>query len=150
MTTMWVLLAVLLALAVLAWVAAVIDEEEYGQPSRFSRAVAAGVEQALQDAQRPGGLFDQAINDVLVQEAKKNAPVVGPLNLVQFVWQMAFEFIRAGDLKADDASKMAIDTLKEFLRAEKIRFGDPGYAWDQSAAVILARECAIDYWEAVA
>lgn len=88
-------------------------------------------------------------NDIMRQEAERDFRFPGPLNTAQFVWQMAFEFMRTDKaMRADAARDMAVYTLRDFLKDEGIRFGHRDYAWGQDAAIILARECQTDHWEA--
>lgn len=83
---------------------------------------------------------------VLAQMAADDRKLTGPLNPVQFTWQIAFAFIRNG-MPVVAAKKLAIETLAEFLGDEGIRFRARGYLWDQPAAKTLAEEYEIRHWE---
>lgn len=111
----------------------------------IERRVEGAVERWL-DARLPG-----MVDDIMRKEARRNLTLRGPLNSTQFVWQMAFEFMRTDrSMAAVVARDLAVETLRQFLRDEKIRFGHRDYGWDQGCAVTLARECEIDHWEAAA
>lgn len=81
--------------------------------------------------------FGDVIRDVLAKNPR-----------YQFTIAVARRF-RAVDaaMKADDAFKLAVYTINQFLRDEKIDFGDARFSWGASAATILANEYEIDHWE---
>ena len=111
--------------------------------STIERVASRAVERWLDD--RIPALF----NEIIRKESARTVQLSGPLPPVQFVWQMAMEFMRFDlTMKATDARDLAVSTLRDFLRGEKVKFGHRDYAWDQQAAFTLARECEIAYWEA--
>jgi hypothetical protein len=114
----------------------------------IGRGIVAGIAEGVEAAAQPGGAFDKGLDGVLRKRADERRQVAGDLGPTSFVWEMAFEFMRTDrTMSAVAARDLAIDTLKDFLRDEKIRFADTGYGWDQSCAITLAHECEIDYWE---
>lgn len=114
----------------------------------IGRGIAEGLAQGLEEAAQPGGAFDKAIDKAMREVADERRELAGNLRPSPFVWQMAFEFMRTDrSMTFAEAQDLAVDTLKDFLRDEKIKFGNPGYGWDQSCAITLARECQTDYWE---
>jgi hypothetical protein len=46
------------------------------------------------------------------------------------------------------AWEIALTAYKEFLRSERIQFGDPRYTWDRDGARDLIQSLEIDHWEA--
>lgn len=114
-----------------------------------NRGVERGIEAALQKAALPGGPLDQAIDRAiwkdLERQAHENRKITGALKPAGFVWQVAFEFMR-NDVPAKEAKALAIDLVRQYLKDEKIAYGHADYAWDQSAAIDLARE-DMEYWE---
>jgi hypothetical protein len=108
-------------------------------------------------ASKPGGVIEQGIdagiNRVLRQMAERNETwgMKGDLPPVAFVWQVAFEFLRTDKSMAPtDARDLAVETVRAFLRDEKIKFGNRAYAWDRDAAITLAHEMEIEHWEQAA
>jgi hypothetical protein len=115
----------------------------------FDRAVKKGIEAALQKAAAPGGSIEHAINDVLRDIALRKIRFPGERSFSQFVWDMAFHLMRTDlTMRSPEARDRASAALHEFLRDEKIRFGDRAYAWDQAAAETLAHEYETRHWEA--
>ncbi len=119
----------------------------------IGEAIKRTVDRALEDAAKPGGLIEtrmnEIIDDVLRKAARDNKKVAGKLTATAFVWQVAFEFMRTDrSMEPMNAKALAVSTVRDFLRDDKIKFGDPAYAWDQDAAITLAREREIDHWEA--
>lgn len=55
--------------------------------------------------------------------------------------------IQAG-MEPREAWNVSRGVLVEFLRDEKVKFGDPAYAWDAAAGATLVEEYEIDHWEA--
>ena len=111
-------------------------------------SIGRGIASALDEASQPGGAFDQAIDRAVRGMAENRTAYVGDLTPTGFVWQVAFEFLRTDKtMPASAARDLAVETLSDFLRDEKIKFGDAAYAWDQSAARTIARECEIEYWD---
>lgn len=98
----------------------------------------------------PGGILERAFCEAMRETALKNKRVSGDLKDTAFVWQMAFYLMRKDQqLNALRARDEALAALREFLRDERIRYGDARYGWDQSAAEALAEETITDHWESV-
>lgn len=141
------LVGALLVLGI-AWI---ISEscDHFDMDRAIGRGIAAGIGDALEEAGKPGGSFDQMIWSALRQQAEEARPVVGNLRPAAFVWQVAFEFLRTDpQMQVLEARDLAVDTVKAFLKDEKVKYGHADYAWDQSAAITLAREYEIEHWEA--
>lgn len=113
----------------------------------LNEAVAQGVATAINEASAPGGAIEQALCDSLRRLARENRPIAGQLAWTPFAWQIAFEFIRVGDMHPWAARDLAVSTLRNMLRDEKISFGDPNHDWSQDAARVIAHEMEIDHWE---
>lgn len=67
------------------------------------------------------------------------------LSRPHFTLRVARELVRCG-LPRDQGMTEAARVVSDFLKDEKIKFGNPAYAWDGRAAVTLAQECEIQYW----
>jgi hypothetical protein len=80
--------------------------------------------------------------DTLGVDLRDNAPMTE----TQFWFAMCQRFARE-NVTPDEAGKYAADTLRAYLRDEKIAFGDPSYAWDRHAARTIAEQYEIDHWE---
>jgi hypothetical protein len=67
---------------------------------------------------------------------------------VKFIKAMQMEMLRIDPsmdvMEAWEAAKAA---GRNFMADEKIKFGDPRYAWDRSAALDLIHEMEITHWE---
>ncbi len=119
----------------------------------FDRAVKSGVDQAIAKASAPGGLIQtrvgEIMDEVMRERAVKDQRVKGNLTATSFVWQAAFHLLRTDPhMKVTVARDRAAEAIREFLRDEKIKFGNKQYAWDQEAAETIAREYETDHWEA--
>ena len=138
------------AAAILLLAKAIVDANDgFSLGPAIGRGIAEGIAQGFEEGARPGGAFDKALDKVMREIADERRVLTGPLRPTPFVWEMAFEFMRTDRaMTAVAARDLAMDTLKDFLRDEAIKFGDASYGWDQSCAVTLSRECAIEYWEA--
>lgn len=117
----------------------------------FDKAVKRGIDKAIEEVAAPSGIIEATIYDVLRDIALRNERFLGQRSPAQFVWDMAFHMMRTDrTMRAPEAQARALAALGDFLRDEKIRFGDPAYAWDQHAAETLARELETAHWERVA
>lgn len=119
----------------------------------INRGIATGISEGLSKASAPGGAIDRAVISAIAESMEKRAREnlsLGnqPLTATGFTWEIAFEFIRIGEMKWEAAFQLAKDTLTEFLRDEGIHYGHGDYAWTQSGAQDIAREMEIDHWEA--
>ncbi|GJD72604.1 hypothetical protein [Methylobacterium goesingense] len=65
----------------------------------------------------------------------------------QFIVAMAVEIGVAGNLPARRAVPLASAAYRAFEEGCEVEFGDPGFAWDEDAARIVAREYEINHWE---
>lgn len=118
------------------------------------RAVRQGVDRAIADFTKPGGLLERRVaeisDEVLREMARANKRVSGALKPAQFVWQMAFHMMRTDPSMAPLVARdRATAALLAFLADERIKFGNRSYVWDQAAAEAIARELETDHWEAV-
>lgn len=128
--------------------------------SWFRRAINKGADQAvsetLTEAFKPGGWGDLKLreivnvrmDEIIRKMAYNNEHAEGQLNPTPFVWQCAFEFMRTDrSMKFQAAKALAISTVRQYLRDEKIKFGDTNYDWSWEGAKIIAREYETDHWE---
>ncbi len=100
------------------------------------------IDKAMKDALEP--LIKSAVEKVFktaLDDLYENSP------RFRFVKWMQAELERVGkDMTHQQSFKMARDTLFEFLKDEKIEFGDSNFAWDRSAAIELIQAYEIDHW----
>ncbi|MEH3063832.1 MAG: hypothetical protein PGN33_14185 [Methylobacterium radiotolerans] len=64
----------------------------------------------------------------------------------QFIVAMATHIARAGGLTARDALPRASEAYQAFEGDCGVTFGDPGYAWNEDAARIVATEYEVANW----
>lgn len=112
----------------------------------WKRAVQQGVEQgvreAIDEATAPGGAIDRVIHEVLREP--------------QYRWFWFVKAMQARMMEVDPKmdGKVAFHTAarayRDFLREERIRFGDPAYDWTAAGARDLIQAVEIDYWETAA
>lgn len=80
----------------------------------------------------------------LVTPSREPGAVLG---LAQFVVAIGQHLVSAHDGPLPDAPEMARQCLRDFLRDERIKYGDPRYAWDYAAAGVVARCYQIEFWD---
>lgn len=108
----------------------------------IDRGVEHGVRQAMDQFTAPGGKLDEMI----LAELKK------PENR----WFWFVKAMQAKMMTVDPAMDgklaydVAVSTLRDFLRDEKIKFGDPDYDWSDAGARDLIQAMEIDHWESAA
>lgn len=98
----------------------------------IQEGVRRGVDKAMKEAFGPKGSATKIIRDTLGMDLPNDAP----MNRAQFVFAMAQRFAREGIQPADEVRRYAIATLAAFLADNKIKFGDTGYRWDRTCAVL--------------
>lgn len=109
----------------------------------MDQAVEEAVNSGLKKAFAPGGAGEDALWRAFASAIVSDRA----LTAVGFLWALALVFHRHGQTKASSMA-YARSTLRQFLADERIKFGDPAFAWDRGAAEIVAREYEIDHWEA--
>lgn len=92
-----------------------------------------------------------AFNDALEAEIVKFVCEGSDQGLTEvgFILKMAVHLMSRsnGSVGFDLAKRLASSAYREFLKSEKIIFGDPGYDWSGSSAREIADEFEADHWE---
>lgn len=115
--------------------------------SWFQRAVKAGVEEAVHETLRKvvPGLVEAAV----IQFLDETLAPGRRLTQHGFILAMAVTLHKHG-MPFLAAKHRASDALSEFLKDERIRFGDPDYVWDRGGAEAVITAYELDHWEAAA
>lgn len=107
------------------------------------------------------GLFRKAINDGVsegVSSAMKGAVPNIVDSVLEALWKSPYYSVIAGGqlrlieagVAPQEAWKISCECLAQFLRGEKIKFGDDRYDWSFRAGITLVEEYEIEYWDALA
>lgn len=114
--------------------------------SWFDRAIKRGADKGVSDylaSPRFKATVDKVFSEVIEKVIRENPKIA-------FLLAMNAHFRRVcPTMTFRKAQNCAIETLREYLAEEKIKFGDPRYSWTADAAVTVARDYQTDHWEAV-
>lgn len=111
----------------------------------IDRGVEKGVKQAIEEF-TSGPKFAATLDRIVREQLAKP----------EYKWFWFVKHMQARLLEVDPtmggkrAWQLAASTYREFLRSEKIEFGDPQYAWDRDGARDVIQEMEIDHWESAA
>lgn len=93
-------------------------------------------------------IIDEVLNEKKVEIAKDIAKQMLKDPLVLFLKQIQWELMKVDpNLSPESAFSTAKVVLSEFLKDEKISFGDSKFDWDEEAAIELAWAYEIEYWD---
>ena len=93
--------------------------------------------------------FAARVNQVHRERLAK-MPMDRRLTRVGFIWAVAYRYWQQWRSPERDwvrCKEMASNTVSEFLRDEKCRFGDARYVWTRAGAIEVA-DAEIECWEA--
>lgn len=108
----------------------------------LDRAVERGVKAGF-DRFFKSGEFDKLVDDVVREELRK--PKYAWFWFVKHMQARLLEVDRS--LSAKRSFQIAKQAYREFLKDEKIEFGDPRYDWTRHGARELIHAYEIDHWE---
>lgn len=98
--------------------------------------------------------FDQAILAGVRAGADQAAPKLVDVCLDALWSHPWFPLIAGGQarlmeagVKPREAWALSRKVLLQWVKDEKITFGDPGYGWDATAGRLIIEECELEYWE---
>jgi len=113
----------------------------------MSSLVAKAVEQAAADLVRSGA-FDEAIFKIVADTVRRGRDA--GLSETGFVMKMAVEIMDLSrpTIPFRAARRMAGAAYSEFLRENKIQFGEPGWDWSGASARLVVHEYETDHWDA--
>ena len=124
----------------------------------FALCAAYGVAQAIKPPRSIPEICDEAIKtfmrekgnqlvaDIFAEEVKK--PEYACFRFVKMIqWHLKLADPTLPDKRTFE---MAMGVWREFVRDEKVKFGDPRYDWTSAGARDLAQAYEIDHWERAA
>ena len=95
------------------------------------------------------------IRDGISASMELHAPPIVDTVMRALFNHKAYALIAGGQLRLMQAGikpvkawNMSRDCLAEFMKDEKVEFGDPRYAWDAEDGRVLVEEFEIQHWEA--
>lgn len=93
-------------------------------------------------------IVDELLQEKKVEIAKDLAKEMMKDPLILFLKQIQWELMKVdSNLSPESAFSIAKVVLSEFLKDEKISFGDSKFDWDEEAAIALAWAYEIEYWD---